>query len=74
LGNNSELLEGIRFANLGDFVLNPGWESLVIFVAKGVLVPSELSGEAVKLDVILRDPVVVFHGKHIDVVLSEETA
>jgi hypothetical protein len=70
LGNTSELLEGVGFANPGNFILNLGWESLVILVSKGVLVPSDLSGEAIKLDIVLCDPVVVFHGEHIDVVLS----
>jgi hypothetical protein len=70
LGNASEVLEGVRFANLGNFILNPGWESLIILVSKGALIPSELSGEAIKLDIILRDPIVVLHGEHIDVVLS----
>jgi hypothetical protein len=70
LENTSELLEGVGFANPGNFILNPGCESLVILVSKGVLIPLELSGEAIKLNIILRDPVVVFHGEHIDVILS----
>jgi hypothetical protein len=70
LGYASKLLEGIRLANPGNFILNSGWESLVILVLEGVLVSSELSRETVKLNIVLCDPIVVVHDKHINVIFG----
>ena len=44
LGEGTELVEGVRFADAGDLVLDVGWKSTIHLSAEGSVTPLDMSG------------------------------
>ena len=44
LGEGMEFMEGVRFANVGDLVLDAGWKSTIHLSAEGGITPLDMGG------------------------------
>ena len=53
LGEGTEFREGVRFADVGHFILDLGWEPTVQLSAYGSFAPSDTGGESVEVDFIV---------------------
>ena len=42
LGEGTEFVEGVRFANAGDLVLDAGWKSVIHLSAEGSVAPLDM--------------------------------
>ena len=42
LGEGMEFMEGVRFANAGDLVLDAGWKSAIHLLAEGSVAPLDM--------------------------------
>ena len=44
LGEGMEFMEGVRFANVGDLILDAGWKSAIHLSAEGSVTPLDMGG------------------------------
>ena len=44
LGKGMEFVEGVRFANVGDLILDVGWKSAIHLLAEGGVTPLDMGG------------------------------
>ena len=44
LGKGMEFMEGVRFADVGDLVLDAGWKSTIHLLAEGGVAPLDMGG------------------------------
>ena len=70
LGEGMEFRESIRFADAGDFILDSGWKSAIQLWAEGGIAPLDLGSEAVEVDEVLHDALVVTHAEILKVSLG----
>ena len=50
LGEGMEFVEGVRFANVGDLVLDVGWKSTIHLLAEGGVTLLDTDGKAVEVN------------------------
>ena len=50
LGEGMEFMEGVRFANTGDFILDVGWKSAIHLLAEGDVTPLDTGSKVVEVD------------------------
>ena len=53
LGKGTEIRESVRLANMGNFILDSGQESMVQLLVKGSSTPLDTSSEVVEVDKVL---------------------
>ena len=63
LGEGMEFMEGVGFADAGDFVLDAGWKSAIQLLEEGGITPLDSGSEAVEVDEVLHNVLVVTHMK-----------
>ena len=63
-------MEGVRFADMGDLVLDVGWKSAIQLLAEGSVTPLYLGSEAVEVNKVLHNVLVVTHVEIFKVSLS----
>ena len=44
LGEGTEFVEGVRFADVGNLVLDAGWKSAIHLLAEGGVAPLDMGG------------------------------
>ena len=70
LGQGMEFMEGVRFADMGNFSLDAGWKSTIQLLAEGRVTPLYSGSEAVEVDKVFHDALVVTHAEIFKVSLS----
>ena len=50
LGKGMEFVEGVRFADAGNLVLDVGWKSTIHLSAEGGVAPLDTGGKAVEVN------------------------
>ena len=50
LGEGTEFVEGVRFADAGNLVLDVGWESAIHLLVEGGIAPLDTGSEVVEVD------------------------
>ena len=61
LGEGTEFMEGIRFANAGNLVLDVGQKFAIQLLAEGGVTPLDTGGEAVEVNEVLHNALVIAH-------------
>ena len=61
LGEGTEFMEGVMFANVGDLILDAGWKSMIQLSAEGGIAPLDMGGEVVEVDEVLHNALVIVH-------------
>ena len=61
LGEGTEFMEGVRFADVGNIILDAGWKSVIHLSAEGSITPLDTGGKAVEVDQVLHDALVIVH-------------
>ena len=54
-------MEGVRFANAGNLVLDAGWKSAIQLSAEGSIAPLDMGGKVVEVDEVLHNVLVIAH-------------
>ena len=50
LGKGTEFVEGVRFSDMGDLVLDAGWKSVIHLLAEGGIAPLDTGGKVVEVN------------------------
>ena len=61
LGEGTEFMEGVRFANAGNLVLDAGWKSAIQLLVEGGITPLDMGGKVVEVNEVLHDVLVIMH-------------
>ena len=61
LGEGMEFVEGVGFADTGDFILDAGQKSTTQLSVEGSFAPLDMSGEVVEVNKVLYDVLVITH-------------
>ena len=54
-------MEGVRFADVGNLVLDAGQKSVIQLSAEGSITPLDTGGKVVEVDGVLHDVLVITH-------------
>ena len=61
LGEGMEFMEGVGIADMGNFILDVGWKFVIQLLAEGSITPLDMGSEAVDIDEVLHDVLVIMH-------------
>ena len=61
LGEGAEVGESVRFPNVGDLILDLGWESSVQLSAQGSFTPLDTSSKAIEVNEVLHYALIFMH-------------
>ena len=61
LGEGTEFMEDVRFANAGNLILDAGLKSMIQLSAEGGIAPLDMGGKAVEVNEVLHNALVVMH-------------
>ena len=61
LGEGVEVREGVGFSNMGNLILDLGWESSVQLLVEGCFAPLDTSGEVIEVNEVLHYALVFAH-------------
>ena len=50
LGKGMEFIEGVRFADAGDLILDAGWKSVIHLLAEGGITPLDMGSKVVEVN------------------------
>ena len=70
LGEGMEFMEGVGIADMGNFILDVGWKFVIQLLAEGSITPLDMGSEAVDIDEVLHDVLVIMHAENFKVGLG----
>ena len=63
LGKGAEVGEGVGFADMGDFILDLGWKSMIQLSVEGSVTPLDISSKVVEVNEVLHNVLVIMYAK-----------
>ena len=70
LGEGTDFMEGVRFADMGDLILDVGWKSTIHLSVEGGITPLGTGNKAVEVNKVLHNVLVITHLEIFEVGLS----
>ena len=61
LGEGTEFVKGVRFADAGNLILDAGWKSAIQLLVDGSIASLDIGSEVVEVNKVLHDVLVIMH-------------